>query len=716
MSDRVLRGHGRVDYREVDSDESFSEVETDGDGSGYATARDASFSSPSSPSPVDRTVVDAASVGEGSGCAAASDTSFSSQSSDRSENHTVVVDGVDQEETEVVMANNRVVDLAAEIDGLLFQLEESQEVVQDELATMNVRELTLLSNEIKESRVALVKAAAALALLSEETHGRYTARVETVKTSSRASLAALRMRLHHIEAGNQDTEAARRRDAEEQERLAAQSKIAAFNRSVTEINRMFVSLDGAYAPLAGASSLSREEMLKRQKDITPLSSEFDTLRDAVDRLNQMDVVFPGKEKSIDDAVRMLGTLRIAKEAHEKRVHQDLVANDLTEEKLKLAAVTKVDIGKFTGVLGVGDDYYTFKSKFLKAYNLHPSSTMVQWLKNNHLEGIAKECVGNLEDLDAIWVRLHSNFGNSEEMLKFHFSRICKLGPIRNRKTFTAKKLWVQVLVNTMSDVADLAAEHQLEGELHYGDQLGKIVELLDSPLQSSWYKIVATESVQKPYRWMRMIVFLEAQLSILQIRAAEMEPNSQTQQPPPRDNKSRGNPPPSGGRVNLANGSRAKCELCDESHPGSNKTFISCKKFLILPRKEKCDLVRSKKRCLQCLDGATAWNDPNHQCDEQWACQHESHQGYKTKLHFLVCDRHADDDRNVVLLTQFVEEVLTAEWQQRLLKTISIRSEVTPSVDASCDTICVDSGSCCGSCHACDCCCICWHDCSPGGR
>ena len=187
MSDRVLRGHGRVDYREVDSDESFSEVETDGDGSGYATARDASFSSPSSPSPVDRTIVDAASVGEGSGCAAASDASFSSQSSDRSENHTVVVDGVDQEETEVVMANNRVVDLAAEIDGLLFQLEESQEVVQDELATMNVRELTLLSNEIKESRVALVKAAAALALLSEETHGRYTARVETVKTSSEKS-------------------------------------------------------------------------------------------------------------------------------------------------------------------------------------------------------------------------------------------------------------------------------------------------------------------------------------------------------------------------------------------------------------------------------------------------------------------------------------------------------------------------------------------------
>ena len=51
---------------------------------------------------------------------------------------------------------------------------------------------------------------------------------------------------------------------------------------------------------------------------------------------------------------------------------------------------------------------------------------------------------------------------------------------------------------------------------------------------------------------------------------------------------------------------------------------------------------------------------------------------YKTKLHFLVCDRHTDDDRNVVLLAKFVSEVLTAEWQQRLLKTITLISFSPP--------------------------------------
>ena len=46
-----------------------------------------------------------------------------------------------------------------------------------------------------------------------------------------------------------------------------------------------------------------------------------------------------------------------KEKYEKKVHQDLVDNDLTPDKLKLAESTKMNFGKFSGVLGKGDDFF-----------------------------------------------------------------------------------------------------------------------------------------------------------------------------------------------------------------------------------------------------------------------------------------------------------------------------------------------------------------------
>ena len=47
--------------------------------------------------------------------------------------------------------------------------------------------------------------------------------------------------------------------------------------------------------------------------------------------------------------------------------------------------------------------------------------------------------------------------------------------------------------------------------------------MLEPYLQSGWYKIITEESVQKPHRWLRLIVYLEAQLSIIQTRATETE-------------------------------------------------------------------------------------------------------------------------------------------------------------------------------------------------
>ena len=100
-------------------------------------------------------------------------------------------------------------------------------------------------------------------------------------------------------------------------------------------------------------------MIKRHQDIPALASEFDSFRERVDRLiNQTEVVFTEKEGMIDTAVASMAQLEKNKLAYEKRAYDDLVANDLTEQKLKLAESIQIDVGKFSGVLGMGDDFYT----------------------------------------------------------------------------------------------------------------------------------------------------------------------------------------------------------------------------------------------------------------------------------------------------------------------------------------------------------------------
>ena len=199
---------------------------------------------------------------------------------------------------------------------------------------------------------------------------------------------------------------------------------------------------------------------------------------------------------------------------------------------------------------------------------HPKSLMVEFLKNNHLSGKAKQCVGSLDDMDNIWKRLQDNFGNTEQMLLYHFGAINKMGPMNKRKSYTEKKHYLQALINSLQDSIDLATQHNLTGELHYGPQLGKAVALLDTYLQNGWYKIISEENVGKPQRWLRLIVYLEAQLSIIQTRAFETESEELKQTVPKDDDK---NPLAKGGKAkssasgyNVTNSSAASgnSELC----------------------------------------------------------------------------------------------------------------------------------------------------------
>ena len=469
----------------------------------------------------------------------------------------------------VSMDNPRYNQLVAELETIFFQLEEIKDVVEDELGTMSLKNASSQYDELKELRVNMVRFGQELRLVVQGEDGakEFLEKVAVSCQASREHLKLIKDRVSELEgiASNQLSHA---RELEYQKLCA---KRLAFDTMTQEINSMYVKLNTSYT--VGPGELTRDEMLKRKEDKPALAAEFDRFRERVDRLVCTDVFFEGKNKVIADALQLLSILGRGKSTYEKRVYDDLLANDLTDDKLKLAESTTIDIGHFGGE--PGEDFYTFISKFVRAYQRHPKGLMVDWLKNNHLTGNAKSCVGSLDDLENIWKRLRDNYGNTEQMLLYYFGEINKLGPMVKQKSYTLKKQYLQTLINAMQDAFDLATEHDLLGELHYGQQLMKVVNSLEPYMQNAWWKLVTVESLGKPQRWTRLILYLGAELSIVQSRSFEAE-SSDPQLPQQKGtdslrkpDKDKGNKP----HLALVAG-KEECALCSETHMGANKSYF----------------------------------------------------------------------------------------------------------------------------------------------
>ena len=135
-----------------------------------------------------------------------------------------------------------------------------------------------------------------------------------------------------------------------------------------------------------------------------------------------------------------------------------------------------------------------------------------------MEGKARDCVGSLENLEEIWERLKTNFGDTQELLIHQFKKIKELGPMQKQKNFEMKKHYLQKLVNIMQDIHDLAVEHNLTNQLYYGSHIQKVVNILENRIQTKFCELIAAENVQKPQEWMRLHRLLTTELQVVQMR------------------------------------------------------------------------------------------------------------------------------------------------------------------------------------------------------
>ena len=140
------------------------------------------------------------------------------------------------------------------------------------------------------------------------------------------------------------------------------------------------------------------------------------------------------------------------------------------------------------------------------------------LKNNHLEGSALSLVRSVDNVDEIWQRLKSAYGDPKLLLKKKLSEINKISQLSKLKDTERVVAALSQIINTMKDLQHLASEHHIESKLYSGDGLERIYQLLGDNQVTRWLSKLCEETYDDHEQWMKLIEFLEKDLKLQQHR------------------------------------------------------------------------------------------------------------------------------------------------------------------------------------------------------
>ena len=140
---------------------------------------------------------------------------------------------------------------------------------------------------------------------------------------------------------------------------------------------------------------------------------------------------------------------------------------------------KINLPKFSGY-DSQMDFYTFKSEFKKLVEpVIQKQYLSDYLKRNYLTGSALSLVEKENDYPEIWKKLLDSFGNARLLLQNKLASLVGVGGLWKVKGEEKIRDSLAKVLNTMTDLENLAAEHGIEGQLYEGGGLENVMSLLD---------------------------------------------------------------------------------------------------------------------------------------------------------------------------------------------------------------------------------------------
>ncbi|XP_066924707.1 uncharacterized protein [Clytia hemisphaerica] len=351
------------------------------------------------------------------------------------------------------------------------------------------------------------------------------------------------------------------------------------------------------------------------------------------------------------------SLQDKKEEYEKKLNNELKSREL--DKLETFNKRRLNI-KLKSFSGYDSpiDIYTFIAEFKKLYeDSVPQSMQAELLKNNHLDGQALSLVRNIDNIQDIWGRLKNVFGDRQVLLQH---KLQSLYSIETKSKDPMKTIdFLSKITNSMRDLMQLAATHDIENELYYSNALNQVSEKLGDQRMMRWLTLTCEEPKSGKYKWKQLIDFLEKEMKVHQQKAAIQKSNKQPDTEKPKGGGGKG-----GRSTYNTFPDQSSCYICGATDhtqtngPSGTKLvqYFSCKVFVEMTPAERFKTLQQKNLCYQCLFPGARRDQGKHkegQCQQTFICQHPYHQPFKPRKHILVCEEHKTNQQNLDILEHY---------------------------------------------------------------
>ena len=348
-----------------------------------------------------------------------------------------------------------------------------------------------------------------------------------------------------------------------------------------------------------------------------------------------------------------------------RTHTQLVKKELSEREIdKLSSfkdsVLKINLSKFGG-FDSKIDIYSFQTEFEKLHKrTTPSIYLPDLLRNNYLEDPALSIVKAETDINEIWRRLKSSFGNTNILLNKKLEDISNLESIWRIKAPSKIAESLSKIIALMKNLMSLCKQHKIEAKLYNSDCIQRLYKLLGDMRTTRWFEFICDREIEGKELWTELINFLEKDLKVQQQKQliSSSDPSKVQRAHPSQYEPS--NP-------------QLKCAICNSfdhqttSGPQGGRLvqYFACREFFQMSPAERFTILKNKNLCYQCLYPGAHLDTGKHQegkCQRQFICQHDDHNNSVIKKHILVCDEHKRDPENVRQLDIFKEKCISRRY------------------------------------------------------
>ena len=444
-------------------------------------------------------------------------------------------------------------------------------------------------------------------------------------------------------------------------------KIRAFDAIYDNIKERAYLLKDKYE--ISLSELDDSQILEKETELKALDSEFSKILDLITELCKN---CPHGYEEADGIIKRAESgrekLKNLKEKYSTDLRKILRDRDLSREKVKNSQLLKLELPKFNGY-GSKLNFYSFKSEFEKLIAKRITAPLLpDYLKNNYLGGHALEVVKDIDDLEKIWERLKSSFGNVSILLSNKLDKVEKIAPLHKTKTDDKFIQSATKLTNEMRELTILAKDHKIEDVLFHPSNLAKIYELVGRKRQTEFLKKYMQDDLSVRQKWENLITFLDAEIKLTE-ELMVMNPNKSEKKEDSDKSSPKEKPGETKRTLNTTSSPQpnARCHLCGETDHVATLTkkgryvinYFACPKFAQGTGEQRLALITDKEFCHQCL---TPGQKKGHKgfCFKKYICPHDSHKTADVGFHVMVCGKHKNDPKNVQLFDEYKEKYITS--------------------------------------------------------